>query len=252
MDDSPESEEIAMATFTTNSQSERSNSRPAINRQGRSVAERASIKVTQLCLREYEKSDGFWTATGQVLTGNEAYLRIAEYNKANFDRRFDNYRKELRDLSMQSSFEEETRALNGKTVQQRANEYIVGKIMSAFNTAPQSFTVGDMQYRAETISFTRYMDPADAVAVIKGTKSIGNGQSVSLYEEAMSNQVNVIDKESLMKCVELFKEILTPTISGNQLFWGNKLVATFSDTASSLDNIQLGDRTFSVEDIQVL
>lgn len=241
-----------MATFTTNSQSERTTNKPVINRQGRSVAERAIMKVSQLCLREYQKSDGFWTATGNVLTGNEAYLQIAQYNKANFDRRFDNFRKELRDLSMQTSFEQETRALNGKTIQQRANEYIVGKIMSAFNTAPQSFTIGDIQYRAETISYTRYLDPADAVDVIKGTKSIGNGQSVALSEEAISNQIQVIDKESLMKCVELFKEILSPTISGNQLYWGDKLVATFSDTASSLDDVQLGDRSYSIEDIQVL
>lgn len=241
-----------MPTFTTNSQAERNTNRPVINRQGRSVAERAIIRVSQLCLREYEKSDGFWTATGKVLTGNNAYLLIAQYNKANFERRFDNFRKELRDLSMQSSFEEETRALNGKTVQQRANEYIVGKIMAAFNTAPQSFTIGDKQYRAETVSYTRYLDPADAVAVIKGTKSIGNGQSVRLSEEAMSNQVQVIDKDSLMKCVELFKEIMVPTISGNQLMWGNKVVATFSDTASSLDDVQLGDRAYSIEDIKVL
>lgn len=241
-----------MAIFTTSSQSERTTNKPIINRQGRSVAERATLKVSQICLREYQKRDGFWTATGKILTGDEAYLQIAQYNKANFDRRFDNFRKELRDLSMQSSFEEETRALNGKTVQQRANEYIVGKIMSAFNTAPQSFTIGDMQYRAETIAFTRYLDPADAVAVIKGTKSIGNGQSVSLSEEAISNQVQVIDKDSLMKCVELFKEVLSPTLSGNQLFWGDKLVATFSDTASSLDNVQLGDRSYTIDDIQVL
>lgn len=241
-----------MATFNQSGNNQNNPNRPSISRRGRSVAERAFIRVSQICLREYKKPNDFWEATGTVLQGPDAYLKIAEYNKANFDRRFEQFRKDLNDLAMQVSFEEEMRALNGKSITDRANEYMVGKIMSAFNTAPQSFTVGEVQYRTETISYTRYLDPIEAVGVINGTHCLGSGQTASMHDEPVSNMVQVIDRETLERCVELFRNILKPEITGNRLFYNGKLVATFSDTASTLDNVKLGDRQYSISDVKVI
>lgn len=241
-----------MATFNRNQSTETAEKKPSINRQGRSVAERAMLKVTRMVLREYKREDGFWTPTGETYDGEKCYKLIAEFNKANFERRFDIFRRDLMDLKLQDSYEVETRALNGKSVEDRANEYMAGKIMAAFNTAPLSFNIGDRQYRTETMAYTLYLNPQDAVDVVKGQKSIGSGATAELYTEPVSSINQVIDRETINKCVELFKAIMNPEVQGNRLLWNGKVVASFSDVASTLENVVLGDRHFDISEIKVI
>lgn len=217
-----------------------------IQPQGVSTRTRAEITVSQPCLRQFkpDPNTGVKKESGDMITGTAAGKIIATYLKANEQRRLTRFERDLRSESISPTFEVDERSLNGKTVTERANQYIFGKIFQALDACPRSFTVGDTEYRIDTISMKKFASPEDLKEVLEGKKSIGTGTIAALYDEAPQDDSHFIDEETFDKALQLVKDILKPTLSGNTLNFNGHPCVTFVEGVSVASNTKVGVRTF--------
>lgn len=240
---------ITVGTMSTTNATQTTKSRGKglqVSMQGRSTKTLATFRVSQPCLRSATKDPdtGLWKDSGSVLTGDDAASIISKYLKANQERRLAKFEQDLKILAIGASYETDTRALNGKSVTERATEYLHGKIYQALDACPQMFTVDNTQYRLDSISMEKYIAPADALAVIKGQKAIGGGTTVQLQDEAPAVVKHFIDEDTFAKANLLMKEILKPAIKGNTLTLNGKDCITFTDSATTLSGIEVGSTSF--------
>lgn len=217
-----------------------------IQPQGVSTRTRAEITLSQPCLRQFkpDPTTGVKKETGEMLTGTKAGEIIAIYLKANEQRRLTRFERDLRSEAISPTFEVDERSLNGKTVAERANQYIFGKIFQALDACPRSFTVGDTEYRIDTVSMKKYATPEDLKEVLNGKKSIGTGSIITLSDEAPQDNSHFIDEATFDKALQLVKEILKPTLSGNTLNFNGHPCVTFVEGISMASSADVGVRTF--------
>lgn len=217
-----------------------------IQPQGVSTRTRAELVLSQPCLRQFkpDPSTGVKKETGDMLTGIEAGKIIATYLKANEQRRLTRFERDLRSEAISPTFEVDERSLNGKTVNERANQYIFGKIFQALDACPRTFTVGDIEYRIDTVSMKKFANPEDLKEVLDGKKSIGTGTMIGLSDEAPQDNSHFIDEETFDKALQLVKDILKPTLSGNTLNFNGHPCVTFVEGVSIASNIRVGVREF--------
>lgn len=217
-----------------------------IQPQGVSTRVRAEIVLSQPCLRQFkpDPNTGIKKETGDMLTGVEAGKIIATYLKANENRRLARFEHDLRTEAISPTYEVDERSLNGKTAAERANQYIFGKIFQALDACPRTFTVGDTEYRIDTVSMKKFANPGDLKEVLDGKKSIGTGTVISLYDETPQDNSHFIDEETFDKALKLVQDILKPALSGNTLTFNGHPCVTFVESISVASNVQVGVRVF--------
>lgn len=225
-----------------------------IQPQGVSTRTRAEVVLSQPCLRQFkaDPDTGIKKETGDMLVGKDAGEIIAKYLKANESRRLARFERDLRAEAIAPTFMVDERSLNGKTVAERANQYLFGKIFQSLDACPRSFVVGDTEYRIDTISIKKYASPEDLKQVLDGKKSIGTGTVITLEDEMPQDNLHFIDEDTFDKALKLLSEILKPTLKGNTLELNGHPCVTFVEGVSMASDVSVGVRSFDTKDKKLL
>lgn len=224
--------------------------------QGKSTRTQATFYVKQPCLRvlKQDSESGLWVAKDDkdsILTGQKCADLIAKYLKANKERRMEKFKRDLVAIANSPVFTVDVRSLGGKDIKQRANEYLAGKVFGALDACPQTFTVGDTQYKLETIKVEKYMNVDEAFEVLSGTKMLGGGTKVDFVDESPSATRHFIDEATFKEAMDCLKEILKPTIQGNTLKICGVDCMSFVDAVDGLEGVEVGTTSFDVSKYSV-
>lgn len=244
-----------MARLLTNSgnQSEETTTSASLGSSGGTLTNGGKITATSFNVRECTTDSVGVKQYGAPITGKNAVDIVTTYNIETADKKLSKFREQCEALKRRTGIVAITRSLAAdQTVEERSKAYMVGQILGYMNTCPSRFTVAGRTYIYEKTSVTKYLTGEEVMSILIGEAYIGakDKPSVELKDEEDRTNVFCINQSMLEEAGRIFKEVLSPNLRGNTLYYGDVAIVTFAETKIQ-DKIAVSANSLDLEKIEL-